>query len=264
MKILRRLRAWGGKKIEVLLWHFLQGRVRRAAQEKAEAAAEHMRKDLELQMNFQPKLPAGWRERVKTGDNYVGFENLFRDSATIAERNKRYLKFFQNKSPVLDVGCGRGEFLELLKQHHVAAQGIDSSPDMIQACRSRGLENVERADANSHLSSLPKESLGGIFSCHVVEHMAVEGVIQFFPLAYAALQAEGILVVETPNPHSLPAFKLFWLDPTHVRPLFPEFLEWAARAGGFTEVDIMYLTEDGFSPTHSPWHGNYALIAKKR
>lgn len=274
MSMIRKIRAWSGKKLENFLWRFLHGKVEALAQHKAENLQQLLRREwrnadeasenrLQAQMNFQPTLAEDWQRRVKRSDTYVGFENIFRDSNIIAQRNQRYLPYFAGANSVLDVGCGRGEFLEMLEKNGIEATGIDSSAEMIEACQKKGLKNVKVAEALPHLSSLPENSQGGIFSCHVLEHLPIDDVIKFFPLAWKSLQADGTLIIETPNPHSLPAFKLFWLDPTHIRPLFPEFLEWAARAGGFTDVQILYLTDQGFSPTHGPWLGNYALIAKK-
>lgn len=270
-----------GNFLSDIAWRLLHGKVDALAQQKAERLQMLLRQEftqsdaahedrfktsikaLEAQMNFQPTLAVDWQKKVKPGDSYVSFENIFRDSKIIAKRNKRYLPFFKDAKSVLDIGCGRGEFLALLKKNGISGYGIDSSPEMIEACWQKGLKDVEAAEAMTHLASLPENSQGGIFSCHVIEHLPINDVMKFFPLAHAALESGGVLVLETPNPHSLPAFKLFWLDPTHVRPLFPEFLEWCARAGGFTNVEIRYLTEDGFSPTHGSWYGNYALVAIK-
>lgn len=274
MSMMRTIRAWSGKKLEEFLWRYLQPRVRTLVEKQDSALQKtlheeiirseaQVKKDLELQMNFQPALPADWQSRVKQGGTYVDFENIFRDTKIIAKRNARYIPFFADVSRVLDIGCGRGEFLEMLRREGIEAFGIDNSPEMIEVCQQKGLTNVKVADAIEYVSSVPGETLGGIFSCHAIEHLPIEEVMKFFPLARNALTLGGTLIVETPNPHSLPAFKLFWLDPTHVRPLFPEFLEWCARAGGFTNVEILYLTDDGFSSTHSPWYGNYALVAKK-
>lgn len=271
------LRSTIGNFLSEWAWRLVHGKVDALAQQKTEKSQKLLQEELarleymfkvsieqiESQLNFRPGMTTGWQENVRAGDGYVGFEDAFRDSAVIAERSKRYLPYFSEVTQVLDIGCGRGEFLELLQKQGISVHGIDSSAEMIEACRKKGLKEVEVAQALAYLTSLPENSQGGIFSCHVLEHLPIQDVISFFPATYKALKAGGTLVVETPNPHSLPAFKLFWLDPTHVRPLFPEFLEWAARAGGFQKVEILYLTEDGFSATHGPWYGNYALAAHK-
>lgn len=275
------LRSSVGNFLSDIAWRLLHGKVDALAQGKAEHLQQSLRQEfavkenhlkqtlriemkaLEAQMNYRPDLPAEWQQHVKQADGYVDFENIFRDPAIITKRHKHYLPFFAGASEVLDIGCGRGEFLELLRQEGIPARGIDSSPEMIEVCRKKGLTNVQVADATHYLSSLPDASIGHVFSCHMIEHMPMEAVEKFFSLAWRKMRPGGKLVVETPNPHSLPAFKLFWLDPTHVRPLYPEFLEWVARVGGFQHTEILYLTEDGFSATHGPWYGNYALIATR-
>lgn len=194
--------------------------------------------------------------------DYYNFEKVFHDEEVIKERQKAYVGFFKERVNVLDIGCGRGEFLEVMRAHDVPARGVDVNGQMVAHCRDKELQ-VERADFESYLQSLPDNSLGGIFSAQVVEHLELEKLNRFFKLGYRKLQPKGLLVVETVNPHCLPAFKLFYLDPTHIRPLFPEFLQFLAKTSGFQATSVLYLTESGFSEALYAECGNYALLAEK-
>lgn len=229
---------------------------------KLQQKISHLESHLESQLTMPPPSTPEWRRQVQPGAAYIDFENIFRDPIVIAERNKRYLTFIQDQEPVLDIGCGRGEFLELLRDQTIAAGGIDSSPEMIAACRQKNLTNTEVSDAITYLRRQRDATLGSIFCCHVIEHLPVDSLREFFTLAWKKIKPGGVLIVETVNPHNLPAFKLFWLDPTHQHPLFPEYLEWCCRSGGFSDVGIHYLTETGFTTANLAHHGNYALIAR--
>lgn len=213
------------------------------------------------QLELTPAAPPDWQGRVHPGDTYLDFENIFRDTATIKQRQQRYWLLFAHQNNIVDLGCGRGEFLEMLRDHHGTATGIDISSAMINHCRQKGFTQVKQIGALDYLASQPDQSLGGIFSCHVIEHLPVEKLPEFFSLCWQKLSPDGVAVVETINPHCLAAFKHFWLDPTHVHLLFPELLEWQARASGFPTTEVRYLTETDFSLTEPSRWGNYALVA---
>ena len=131
---------------------------------------------------------------------YVGFEDQFRGSReVIRARLETYLPAFDGLSDVLDVGCGRGEFLDLLNAHGVSSRGIDLNHEMAEVCRARGLD-VTEADAVGYLSSLADASLGGIFAAQVVEHLEPAYLLRFLDLSFQKLRPGGRIVLETLEP----------------------------------------------------------------
>jgi SAM-dependent methyltransferase len=173
---------------------------------------------------------------------YVGFEDQFRGSRElIRARQESYVPFFTGApGDVLDVGCGRGEFIELLNQHGIPARGIDLNHEMAESCQARGL-NVVEADAVGYLTSLEDDALGGIFAAQVVEHLEPSYLLRFLDLAFAKLRPGGTLVLETLNPACWTAFfESYIRDITHRWPLHPETLKYLVTASGFTSVALEY------------------------
>ncbi|MBP2134454.1 O-antigen chain-terminating methyltransferase [Methanomicrobium sp. W14] len=202
--------------------------------------------------------------------NYLDFENLFRGSEElIKQRQSWYVDYFKGKNKVLDLGSGRGEFLELLSAEGIFVTGVDNNEDMIQVCRNKGL-NVIHSDIFDYLNSIPDDSLDGIFSAQVVEHLPFEKLHEFFRLAYNKLKDGGIFVVETVNPYNLSAFRFFFLDPSHQKPLFPEFVYFMCQSSGFKEILVKYISAETSSgkpcteDNGGQWkYGDYAVIAEK-
>jgi len=177
------------------------------------------------------------------GADYFAFESRMRGSTElIRERQSVYLDDFRTAAPVLDIGCGRGEFLTLLREAGVEARGIDVDAEMVTHCREQGLE-VEQADALSHLASLEDDSLGGIFCAHVLEHLSPPALFRLLELAVAKLRSGGVFAAETPNPLSLVALANFTADLSHDRPLHPATLSFLARQAGFRNVELRFLSE---------------------
>jgi SAM-dependent methyltransferase len=187
-----------------------------------------------------PAVAAGAGAALPPGV-YALFEERFRGSPAEIVRGQRfYLDLLRDlPGPVLDVGCGRGEFLRLLASEGIAASGVESNPVSVEAARSLGLA-VEEADALAMLDSRPAGELGAIVAFQVVEHWAPEGIFRFLQLSRRALAPGGVLVAETINVDSLSALKAFYLDPTHVRPVVPDALRFLAEAAGFTQPRIEY------------------------
>ncbi len=188
---------------------------------------------------------------------YVGFEDQFRGSPEeIRGRVVEYLPIFQgignrgsgigdrgsgiNTGDVLDVGCGRGEFLDLLREHGVSARGVDVNPAMVEVCRAHGLDAVA-ADALTYLRALPDDSLGGLFAAQVVEHLEPRYLAQLLDAAFDKLRPGAPIVLETINPACWFAFfESYIRDLTHVRPVHPETLTYLLIATGFQHVEIRY------------------------
>jgi 2-polyprenyl-3-methyl-5-hydroxy-6-metoxy-1,4-benzoquinol methylase len=172
---------------------------------------------------------------------YVGFENRFRGSeALITGRLQDYVPLFASCSNVLDVGCGRGELLDLFKKEGIAARGIDANAAMVTRCRDRGLD-VEQADALAYLDRQADGSLGGLTAIQVVEHLQPADLLRFLRLAYDKLRPGAPMVVETINAACWAAFfDAYIRDLTHARPLHPGTLEYYVRACGFSAVDVQF------------------------
>ena len=172
---------------------------------------------------------------------YVGFEDQFRGSQeTIRARLESYLPYFDGASDVLDVGCGRGEFLDLLEARGIGARGLDLNHEMVELCRSRGLD-VAESDVVSYLEGLPDGSLGGLFAAQVVEHLQPSYLLRFLDVAYHKLRPGAPIVLETLNPACWTAFfDSFIRDITHVWPLHPETLRYLVLASGFSAARIEF------------------------
>ena len=143
---------------------------------------------------------------------------------------------------MLDIGCGRGEFLVLLREAGIEARGVDRDADMVAFCRAEGLD-VQHADAVEYLAGLDDESLGGVFAAQLVEHLRPPSLVRLLELAAAKLRPGGVLVAETVNPLALGALKNYFADLTHAQPLVPETLVLLARQAGFQRADVRFLNE---------------------
>jgi SAM-dependent methyltransferase len=172
---------------------------------------------------------------------YVGFEDAFRGSREqIRSRMAEYAPRFDGHAPVIDLGCGRGEFLELLRARGTAARGVDSNHAMVEACRANGLE-VAGTDALHLLSTLEDASIGGLFSSQVVEHLQPAYLVRLLETAAQKVRPGAVVIIETINPACWVAFfESFVRDITHVWPLHPETLQYLMRASGFRDVAIEY------------------------
>lgn len=191
-----------------------------------------------------PARPGAHSWAAETSFDYLEFENRFRgDPEHIADRQRFYVDLYRGASaPVVDIGCGRGEFLGLLTDAGIPCYGIDRHPDMIATCREKGFEVVE-TDALEHLASIEPGSLGGVFCAQMVEHLAMPEVPKLFEVALHALAVGAPLAVETINPESLFVFAhAFYVDLGHLRPLHPLTLEFLAQTAGFAEVKVEYLS----------------------
>lgn len=170
---------------------------------------------------------------------YVAFEDLFRgDRSLIRERQRDYLDLFAGRSDVLDVGCGRGEFLLLLRERGVTGRGVDLNHEMVAECRAAGLD-VHEADALSYLRGLADGELGGLIAAQVVEHLEPDYLLQLLDEAFRALRPGSPIALETINVASWSAFFTSYLrDLTHVRPIHPDTLQFVVTASGFLDAEI--------------------------
>lgn len=194
------------------------------------------------------------------GENY-GFMDLFRGAEEfIAERQRPYLQFFADRARVLDLGCGRGEFMRLLKEEGVDVVGVEFDPELVSEGRVRGLEVVQ-GDCVEYLSAVPPGELDGIFCAQVVEHLRIEQLRELLALASDRLADGGVVAIETVNPESFEALKTFWVDPTHRHPIFPQVMLQLCREAGFARAQIFYPVGGGFTQRQYESAGEYAVIA---
>ena len=175
--------------------------------------------------------------------DYFAFEARMRGStASVRERQASYLPDFLDCSPVLDVGCGRGELLGLLRDAGIEARGVDADADMVAYARGEGLD-VEQADVVAYLERVEDGSLGGVFAGQLVEHLPPPALLRLLELVAVKLRSGGLLVAETINPLSPLALRSYFADLTHAQPLVPETLALLARQAGFRQVETRFLNE---------------------
>ncbi len=185
--------------------------------------------------------PAGQTSSEALSHKYVGFEDQFRGAPEdIRARQAGYVEIFAGAADVLDIGCGRGEFLALLKERGVRARGIDVNDSMVEVCVQKGLDAIT-ADALAYLRAQPPASLGGVIAAQVVEHLDPGYLTNLLDAAYTALRPGAPIVLETINPACWFAFfESYVRDITHVRPLHPDTLKFLLIASGFSDVEIRY------------------------
>jgi SAM-dependent methyltransferase len=201
--------------------------------------------------------------------DYFAFEARMRASTDeIRARQRPYLDDFRDTAPVLDLGCGRGEFLQLLREAGIDARGVDADADMVAFARGEGLA-VEQDDALAALERLPDGALGGIFAAQLLEHLPPSAIVRLLELATSKLRPGGILVAETINPLSPLALRHYFADLTHAQPLVPETLELLAAQAGFAHTELRYLhAPEPAAETHPRVNEilfaplDYALIAR--
>ncbi len=197
---------------------------------------------------------------VLAEEMYVEFENAFRGpSGAVRRRMAVYLPLVREAvgrvSPgdggavrgcaVLDLGCGRGEFLELLSKDGIPAAGVDSNRYMAERCREAGLD-VRRVDIFTFMEALPDECLAAISAFQVLEHLGIQDQIRLINQARRILAPGGLIVLETPNPLNLLAGAVdFHRDPTHLRPVHPDTLVFMARYAGFARARACFMKESG-------------------
>lgn len=172
---------------------------------------------------------------------YAGFENRYRgNEEEVKKQQSQFLPFFKQAEKVLDLGCGRGEFLELLQENGRDAEGIDINGQMIEVCRDKGLI-CQKGDILKTLIKYNDSSLGGIFSSQVIEHLPPPYLKRMIELAYFKLAPGSYLVLETLNPASVFALvQIYFLDLTHQKPIHPQALKFIMETSGFEDVKIHY------------------------
>ncbi|MGC8463519.1 MAG: class I SAM-dependent methyltransferase [Acidimicrobiales bacterium] len=192
-------------------------------------------------------LPSAW------DDLYLPFEDVFRGSPELIQsRLSAYLpdvaRLERGDRPVVDVGCGRGDWLALLAAEGVRAYGVDNNLRSIERAQERGLD-ARHGDAMVHLAEVPAGSLAAVTVFHLVEHVTIEQLVELLDLSYRALMPGGLLILETPNPDNLlVGTSNFYLDPTHRNPLPPALLAFLVGSRGFRDTDVRPLRRGTLEP----------------
>jgi O-antigen chain-terminating methyltransferase len=211
---------------------------------------QHTRAELSIQANtIDARLhPATQISADTAGDShqldalYAALEDRFRGSRDeIKQRFEVYLPYVKDLAPVVDLGCGRGEWLEILRAAGIEAYGVDTNLIQLEQCRARGL-NVSEEDFLAHLQTLDDASAGAITGFHIVEHVPLKTLVTLLNEALRVLRPGGVVIFETPNPENvLVGSNYFYMDPTHRHPLPSELLEFLLESRGFQGIEILKL-----------------------
>ena len=195
-----------------------------------------VRQDIDLSQEQPAKPPALPFDYGRFAERFRGTEEYVKAGQQI------YLPLFTGATDVLDIGCGRGEFLEMMRAADIPARGIDLSEESIAMCRHKGLE-AEAADLFVYLENLPEASLDGIFCSQVVEHLPAERLPEMIRLCASRLRRNGAIAIETPNPECLAIFAThFYLDPTHQRPVPHPLLAFYFEEFGIGNIAVRKLS----------------------
>jgi O-antigen chain-terminating methyltransferase len=220
----------------------VEGQGRRANELEERLTRLERRERLSAPPPAPSSVPAEPRGQLVFPD-YFAYESRMRGATELVrEKQRGYVDDFRGAAPVLDLGCGRGEFLALLREAGIEAKGVDVDADMVAYARGEGLD-VKHTGAVEYLEGLADRSLGGIFAAQLLEHLPAATVVRVLELAAAKLRPGGVLVAETINPLSPLALRNYFADLTHAQPLVPETLELLARQAGFATVQTRFLNE---------------------
>ena len=176
---------------------------------------------------------------------YISLEDHFRgDKETVHQRQLQYLPYISDivsdEFPLIDLGCGRGEWLQVLKENHISARGIDSNTACVAECTENSL-SASLGELLDALTQLPDASCGAITLFQVLEHLPFDVVVNVLREARRVLVPGGVFIGEVPNSETLRVgASTFWIDPTHQRPLFPAVLAFLASSVGFAGVTGKY------------------------
>jgi O-antigen chain-terminating methyltransferase len=233
--------------------------------DRSELATHQSRLDIVLRA-AREALPGGMDETqlntlrrqldARYEELYRDLENTFRGSRdeirVLVEEYVKDVLPLSGTGPVVDLGCGRGEWLEVLRDHGVEAYGVDTNEAFVAAGTERGLD-VRHGDALRHLHEVPESSLAAVTGFHLAEHVTLDGLVDLVDSALRALRPGGLLILETPNPTNVTVgAAAFYIDPTHLKPLHPQFLEFLVLERGFVDAELRFLHPTDTPPLELP------------
>lgn len=211
---------------------------------------------------FDEDLNDGYLMSLQSNQTDLTFDSLYRGPEELLANR---LSIFQDElipgHTIVDIGCGRGEFLSLAQESGCIGIGVETDERMVSICIEKGLD-VRLGDGSEVLSTFKTSSVDIVTAFHVIEHVELPALEGLLREAYRVLKPGGVLVLESPNPHSPMALKAFWIDPTHVRPHYPESVLFQLRALGFSHSSFTFP----FSPVNEDqhlWAGEYVIRAHR-
>ncbi len=203
--------------------------------------------ELEKQLRF-----CNSTENAFSDELYLKFENEFRGSTDDIQRRVHYYldKYIDNNvskqgtDKILDLGCGRGEWIELLKESGYQVSGVDFNDAMVNECKNKGLD-VVYGDAVTYLRTLEESSIQVVTSFQLIEHLPPMKLAEMMAEIFRVLKPHGMVILETPNANNLEVGAAnFYSDPTHKRPIHKEYLKFLAKTAGFYDLEIVYWKEN--------------------
>lgn len=215
--------------------------IQHLVEENAHIKQELQRLETQLEENMNKHLSNSSASKIYDSINYATFENEFRGGQEkIKERQQGYVKVFKDCKKVIDLGSGRGEFLELLRDNHIPAIGVDQYEPFVEESLQKCL-CAKQGDAITYLREQSDTSCDGIFSAQLVEHLQAEDLIALCGESFRVLDHGGKLVIETPNPTCVSTYlNSFYLDPTHNNPVHPKTLKFFLQQAGFSNIKIVF------------------------
>jgi len=225
-----------------------QSRERRAQERHLTQLVDEVRTRLSEPWTHEERQPPTHESARISDAFFAAFDEQFRGTRTATkERLRVYLPLLQEAkirlgdNPVVDLGCGRGEWLELLQEEGIQGKGVDRNRALVDECRQSGLDVVE-SDLLTYLCSLPDCSVGTVTGFHIVEHLPFDVLLAVFDETVRVLQPDGVAIFETPNPQNmLVSTEEFYIDPTHRHPLPNSLLKFVAEVKGLARVKVLYL-----------------------
>jgi glycosyltransferase involved in cell wall biosynthesis/SAM-dependent methyltransferase len=245
---------------EPLRWRKIDAAIR--AEEELHAIPYMSNPDVLVTEDHDGRPAIGYRPG-ELDKSPLSFEEMFRGPEDmIRDRFRAYLPILAGHAPVVDIGCGRGELLDLLAEAEIESVGVDVDPSMVNRAKAKGHHVVEQ-DAVEYLRGQSDSSLGAVFSAQVIEHLPADMLLRLLQEAHRTLHPGGLLVLETVNPYSIQAFKAFWTDLTHRNPIYPEALVVYCAEAGFDEAIVIFPNGTGKLEVDRWSAGEYSVVAVK-